>query len=150
MLFKLNILKLLNEKYGIVEEDLMSAEIEFVPAVKAVDIGLDRSMIGAYGHDDRVCAYPAIRAILDCGVPEQTVLTVLADKEETGSDGNTGLNSSFMRYFIADLAQAEGLEVRHVLSKSKCLSADVTAAYDPTYASAYEAEMPAMSITASA
>ena len=139
MLFKLNILKLLNEKYGIVEEDLMSAEIEFVPAVKAVDIGLDRSMIGAYGHDDRVCAYPAIRAILDCGVPEQTVLTVLADKEETGSDGNTGLNSSFMRYFIADLAQAEGLEVRHVLSKSKCLSADVTAAYDPTYASAYEA-----------
>lgn len=139
MLFKINIMKLLHEKYGIVEEDLISAEIEFVPAVKAVDIGIDRSMVGAYGHDDRVCAYPAIRAILDCGVPEQTVLTVLADKEETGSDGNTGLNSAFMRYFIADLSRAEGLEARHVLSRSKCLSADVTAAYDPTYASAYEA-----------
>ena len=138
--YKLNIMRLLNEKYGIVEADLISAEIEFVPAFKAVDIGFDRSLVGAYGHDDRVCAYPALEAILNCKNPVQTVVTVLTDKEETGSDGNTGLNSEYMRYFIADLAQAEGEEPRHVLSKSTCISADVTAAYDPHYASAYEAQ----------
>ena len=115
--YKLNIMRLLNEKYGIVEADLISAEIEFVPAFKAVDIGFDRSLVGAYGHDDRVCAYPALEAILNCKNPVQTVVTVLTDKEETGSDGNTGLNSEYMRYFIADLAQAEGEEPRHVLSK---------------------------------
>ena len=138
--YKLNIMRLLNEKYGIIEADLISAEIEFVPAFKAVDIGFDRSLVGAYGHDDRVCAYPALEAILNCKNPVQTVITVLTDKEETGSDGNTGLNSEYMRYFIADLAQAEGEEPRHVLSKSTCISADVTAAYDPHYASAYEAQ----------
>lgn len=138
--YKLNIMRLLNEKYGIVEADLISAEIEFVPAFKAVDIGFDRSLVGAYGHDDRVCAYPALEAILNCKNPVQTVVTVLTDKEETGSDGNTGLNSEYMRYFIADLAQAEGEEPRHVLSKSTCISADVTAAYDPHYASVYEAQ----------
>ncbi|WP_419196133.1 aminopeptidase [Caproiciproducens galactitolivorans] len=137
-LFKLNVMKLIHEKYGMTEEDFVSADIEFVPAFKARDIGIDRSMIGSYGHDDRVCAYPAIMAVLDSKVPESTVLTVLADKEEIGSEGNTGLNSQFMHYFIADLARAEGLEPQHVLSKSKCLSADVTAAYDPTYPSAYE------------
>lgn len=136
--YKLNIMRILNEKYGIVEADLMSAEIEFVPAFKATDIGFDRSLIGAYGHDDRVCAYPALEAILNCKTPVQTVVTVLTDKEETGSDGNTGLHSEYMRYFIADLAQAEGEEPRHVLSKSTCISADVTAAYDPNYASVYE------------
>ena len=133
-------MRLLNEKYGIIEADLISAEIEFVPAFKAVDIGFDRSLVGAYGHDDRVCAYPALEAILNCKNPVQTVVTVLTDKEETGSDGNTGLNSEYMRYFIADLAQAEGEEPRHVLSKSTCISADVTAAYDPHYASVYEAQ----------
>ena len=138
--YKLNIMKILNEKYGIVESDFISAEIEFVPAFKATDIGFDRSLIGAYGHDDRVCAYPALEAILNCKNPTQTVVTVLADKEEVGSSGNTGLHSEFMRYFIADLAQAEGEEPRHVLSKSTCISADVTAAYDPHYASAYEAQ----------
>ena len=138
-LVKLNVMRLLNEKYGITEEDFVSADIEFVPAFHAVDVGFDRSMIGAYGHDDRVCAYPAVMAALDVKVPEETCLTVLADREEVGSDGNTGLNSEFLRYFIADLAQAEGLEPRHVLSRSKCLSADVNAAFDPTYASAYEA-----------
>ena len=138
--YKLNVMRLLNEKYGVVEADLISAEIEFVPAFKAVDIGFDRSMIGAYGHDDRVCAYPALGAILACKNPVQTVVTVLADKEEVGSDGNTGLNSEFMRYFIADLAEAEGEVPRRVLSKSVCISADVTAAYDPHYASAYEAQ----------
>ncbi|QAT49511.1 aminopeptidase [Caproiciproducens sp. NJN-50] len=138
-LFKLNLMKILNEKYGMTEEDFVSADLELVPAFSAVDIGFDRSMIGAYGHDDRVCAYPALMAALHAKTPKNTVLTVLADKEEIGSDGNTGLNSQFMRYFIADLAEAEGLAVRHVLSRSKCLSADVTAAYDPTYPDVYEA-----------
>lgn len=137
-LFKLNIMKLLHEKYNIVEEDFISGEIEFVPAFQAVDVGFDSSMIGGYGHDDRVCAYPAMEAILHCEHPKHTVMTVLADKEEVGSDGNTGLNSSFLRYFIADLATMEGLEPHSVLTKSKCLSADVTAAFDPTYSSAYE------------
>ena len=137
-LFKLNIMNILHQQYGIVESDLISAEIEFVPAFKAVDIGFDRSMIGAYGHDDRVCAYPALEAIFKCKTPEYTSITVLADKEEIGSVGNTGLASEFLNYFVADLAAAEGLEARHVYSKSTCLSADVTAAYDPTYASAYE------------
>lgn len=138
--YKLNIMKILNEKYGVVESDFISAEIEFVPAFRSTDIGFDRSLIGAYGHDDRVCAYPALEAILKCENPTQTVVTVLADKEETGSCGNTGLASEFMRYFIADLAQADGEEPRHVLSKSTCISADVTAAYDPHYAGAYEAQ----------
>ena len=104
-----------------------------------MDIGFDRSMIGAYGHDDRVCAYPALEAIFDCGVPEYTAITVLADKEEIGSVGNTGLASEFLNYFIADLAGGEGWMAHHVFSQSTCLSADVTAAYDPTYASAFEA-----------
>ncbi len=137
--YKLNILKILNDRYGIEEEDLISAEIEFVPTLKASDIGFDRSMIGSYGHDDRVCAYPALMAMMNLEeIPDQTAVTVLTDKEETGSDGNTGLNSAYLAYFIEDLAQAEGLAVRHVLSKSKCLSADVTAALDPTYERAYE------------
>ena len=137
-LFKLNVMKIINEKYGMTEEDFVSADIEFVPAFKAVDIGFDRSMVGAYGNDDKVCAYPALMADLGTEKPENTTVTVLADREEIGSVGNTGLNSQFLQYFIADLAAAEGLEARHVLSRSKCLSADVTAAYDPTYADAYE------------
>lgn len=138
-LYKLNILNLLHEKYGIVEEDLISAEIEFVPAFKAADVGIDRSMVGAYGHDDRVCAYPAVEAILKCKPSNHTVITVLADKEEVGSIGNTGLASDFLRYFVTDLAEQDGLKGRHVLSNSSCLSADVTAAYDPNYASCFEA-----------
>ncbi len=136
--FKLNVMKILNEKYDIVEADLISAELEFVPAYKSSDVGFDRALIGAYGHDDRVCAYPATHALFDCGIPKNTSITVLADKEEVGSDGNTGLASEFLRYFIADLAAQEGLEARHVLSKSTCLSADVTAAFDPNFQSAYE------------
>ena len=138
-LVKLNILKLLNEKYGITEYDFLSAELELVPAFQVTDIGFDRSMIGGYGHDDRVCAYPALMAVLDQKIPDDTVITILTDKEETGSDGNTGLNSDYLRYFVADLAMQEGLEPRHVLSRSACLSADVNAAFDPTFASAYEA-----------
>ena len=137
-LVKLNILKLLNEKYGIVESDFLSAELEVVPAFKADDIGFDRSLIGSYGHDDRVCAYPAAMAAFDVEAPDYTVVSVLTDKEETGSDGNTGLQSSYLKYFIAYLAKANGLEVYQVLSKSECLSADVNSAYDPTFNSVFE------------
>lgn len=132
-LVKLNIMKLLNEKYGIVEKDFLSAELELVPAFPVCDIGFDRSLIGGYGHDDRVCAYPALQAILDCGTPEYTSITVLTDKEEVGSDGNTGLNSSYFKYFIEDLARLEGVEGRDVLRNSACLSADVNVGFDPTY-----------------
>ncbi|MEG2770136.1 MAG: aminopeptidase, partial [Oscillospiraceae bacterium] len=90
---KLYVLSLLNEKYGITERDFVRAEIEAVPSVKAVDVGFDRGLVGAYGHDDRVCAYTALMAELDKNAPEYTSLCVLTDKEETGSDGNTGLNS---------------------------------------------------------
>jgi len=132
-LVKLNILKLLNEKYGIVEEDFLSAELELVPAVKACDIGFDRSMIGAYGQDDRVCAYPALTAILDINNPQKTAITVLADKEETGSDGNTGLNSDFLRFIVYDLAKLQGGDGTVALRNSRCLSADVNAGIDPTF-----------------
>lgn len=138
-LVKLNIMKLLNEKYGITEADFLSAELEMVPAFKAADVGFDHSLIGAYGHDDRVCAYPSLMAALDYnGIPENTIITILADKEEIGSDGNTGMKSAFFRYFIADLAEMDGVSCRHALSQSKCLSADVNAAFDPTYSSVYD------------
>ena len=137
-LVKLNVLKLLNEKYGIKEADFLSAELEVVPAFKADDIGFDRGLVGSYGHDDRVCAYPAAMAAFDVENPEFTVLTVLTDKEETGSDGNTGLQSDYMKNFIAYLAKANGLDVFEVLSKSECLSADVNSAYDPTFNSVFE------------
>lgn len=130
---KLNIIHILNEKYGITESDFLSAELELVPAFKARDIGFDRSLIGAYGHDDKVCAYPAAQAIFSIENPEFTCLTVLTDKEEIGSDGNTGLNSSYMKYFISDLAVMGGEEPWRVLSASECLSADVNAAFDPTF-----------------
>ena len=97
-LVKLNILKLLNEKYGITETDFLSAELELVPAFKASDLGFDRSMVGSYGQDDRVCAYPALTAVLNVEKPKRTAVAILTDKEEIGSDGNTGLNSDFLRY----------------------------------------------------
>ena len=137
-LVKLNILKLINEKYGVTENDFISAELELVPAFPVRDIGFDRSMIGAYGHDDRVCAYPAMQALFALDVPEHTAVTVLADKEEIGSDGNTGLNSSYLKYFISDIAELEGLKGRHVLGKSECLSADVNACFDPTFPSVHD------------
>ena len=137
-LVKLNVLKLLNEKYGVKEADFLSAELEVVPAFKADDIGFDRGLIGSYGHDDRVCAYPAAMAAFSVDAPDYTAITVLTDKEETGSDGNTGLQSDYMKNFIAYLAKAEGLEVYQVLSKSECLSADVNSAYDPTFNSVFE------------
>ena len=137
-LVKLNILKILNEKYGIIESDFLSAELEVVPAFKADDIGFDRGLIGSYGHDDRVCAYPAAMAAFDVVDPDYTAITVLTDKEETGSDGNTGLQSAYLEYFINDLARANGIEGYRVLSKSECLSADVNSAYDPTFNSVFE------------
>ena len=135
---KLNILNILFQKYGITEADFLSAELEVVPAFKARDIGFDYSMVGAYGQDDRVCAYTALMAEIETEMPEYTTVTILADKEEVGSDGNTGLNSSFLNYFITDLAECFGYDGRTVLSNSKCLSADVNAAFDPTFPSAYE------------
>ena len=130
---KLNILKILNEKYGITEADFLSAELECVPAMKACDIGFDRSMIGAYGHDDRVCAYPAIKATFELGTPKTTAITILADKEETGSDGNTGMHSAWLKHFIYDLAKMQNCDMQKAVSNSRCLSADVNAAFDPTF-----------------
>ena len=132
-LVKLNILKLLNEKYGIVEDDFLSAELEIVPAFKACDIGLDRSMVGAYGQDDRVCAYPALTAVMDVKNPKKTAMAILADKEEVGSMGNTGLESDFLRYAIGDLAKMQGGDGTVAIRNSKCLSADVNAGLDPTF-----------------
>lgn len=137
-LVKLNILKLLNEKYDIVEDDFLSAELELVPACKASDIGFDRSMIGAYGQDDRVCAYPALTAILNVKNPQKTAAVILADKEEIGSDGNTGLNSDFLRFFIYDLAKMQNGDGTVALRNSRCLSADVNAAMDPTFQDVFE------------
>ena len=130
---KLNVLKLLNEKYGIIEEDFVSAELEVVPAFKAKNVGLDCGLIGAYGQDDRVCAYPALEAILDCDCPDYTAIAVLTDKEEIGSVGPTGLNSDYLRHFIESIADGEGVPAYDVIRNSKCLSADVTAAFDPTF-----------------
>ena len=109
---KLNILNILFEKYGMTEPDFLSAELEIVPAFKAKDVGLDRSMIGAYGHDARVCAYPAVTALLACGTPAYTAVTILADKEEIGSVGNTGMQAAYLRYFIDDLAAVFGEKLR--------------------------------------
>lgn len=132
-LVKLNILKLLNEKYGVTEADFLSAELEMVPAVKACDIGFDRSLIGAYGQDDRVCAYPALTAILDIENPKKTAVAILADKEEIGSMGNTGLESDFLKHVIGDLSKISSADHTVVLRHSRCLSADVNAATDPTF-----------------
>ena len=135
---KLNILNILFEKYGIIESDFLSAELDLVPAFQPRDIGFDRSLVGAYGHDDKVCAYPGVIAALEAEAPESTCITFLCDKEEIGSEGNTGMQSSFLNSFIEDLAEADGMAFRHVIAKSTCLSADVNAAYDPTFASAFE------------
>lgn len=140
---KLNILSILNKKYGIVEEDFQSAEIEIVPAQKARDVGFDKSMVGGYGQDDRVCAYPSLRAILDIGIPEKTAICLLTDKEEIGSMGNTGAQSSLLQDFLANLIALESeqyndLKLRSCLNKTKMLSADVNAAVDPNYDNVYE------------
>ncbi|MBE6793681.1 MAG: aminopeptidase [Ruminococcaceae bacterium] len=137
-LVKLNVMSILNEKYGITEQDFLSAELCLVPTYKTRDVGFDKSLLGGYGHDDKCCAYPAVMAAIDAKETEYTAITVLCDKEETGSDGNTGMQSDFLRYFIMDLAKSEGVADYQAISRSKCLSADVNAAFDPTYASAFE------------
>lgn len=136
---KLAVMQLLNEKYGITEDDFTSAELEAVPAVKATEIGLDRSMIGSYGHDDRVCGYAALKALLDLDkTPVKTAVCVLADKEEIGSDGVTGMQSAAFDTFMEDLCEAQGAALRVCLENSFCLSADVTAAYDPNFGEVFE------------
>jgi aspartyl aminopeptidase len=133
-LVKLAIMQILNEKYGIIEADLLSAELEAVPAFKARDIGFDRSLIGSYGQDDRVCAYTTLKALLDLTkTPKKTAVVILTDKEEVGSDGNTGLKSAYLKFFLADLAEMQGIALRTLLTNSKCLSADVNVAFDPTF-----------------
>ncbi len=135
---KYNILKLLNEKYDICEEDLLSSEIEVVPAYPARDIGFDRSMIGGYGQDDRVCAYTALRAITDINKPQKTAVCLLVDKEEVGSMGSTGMQSRHFENVMAKLCAMthkdyNDIILRDALSHSTCLSADVSAAFDPNY-----------------
>ena len=137
------VLKILKDKYGVEEEDFLSAELEIVPAGKARDVGFDRSMIISYGHDDRVCAYPSMQAVLDFeGVPAYTVCAILTDKEEIGSVGATGMNSRFFENVVAefaDLAGAKGdLALRRVLANSRMLSSDVSAGFDPNFAGAFE------------
>ena len=135
---KVAVLDLLYQKYGIVEEDFISAELAAVPAFRASDIGFDRSMIGAYGHDDRVCAYAVLAALLQLKVPERTAVCTLADKEEIGSEGVTGMQSTAFDTFMEDLCDGQGVPLRACFERSFCLSADVTAAYDPNFADVYE------------
>lgn len=130
---KLNLLRIMNEKYGIREEDFLSAELTAVPALKARDIGLDRSLIGGYGHDDRVCAYPEITALFDSTDTQKTVIAVLADKEEIGSCGVTGMQSEVFGDILQEICDAKGANYRIVKANSKCLSADVNAAFDPNF-----------------
>ena len=135
---KLNTMILLNEKYGITEKDFARAEIEIVPAYKSRDVGFDRSMIGAYGHDDRVDAYPALMAEIATKNPAFTTVCVLTDKEEIGSDGVTGMQSMYVFHFMQELCRTAGQDDIIAFRNSVCLSADVTAAYDPSWASAFE------------
>ena len=135
---KLAILDILNEKYGIVEADFISAELEVVPAFRACDIGFDRSLIGAYGQDDRVCAYACFAALMDTKRPVHTAVCMLADKEEIGSEGVTGMKSAAFDTFMSDLCDAQRVALKTCYEHSFCLSADVTAAYDPNFAEVYE------------
>ena len=131
------LLKILREKYDMSDEDFLSAELTLLPAGPARDYGIDRSMIMAYGHDDKICAYPAVRAIVDIDHPQKTLCCVLTDKEEVGSIGATGAESRFFENSVAEVMDAMGhyseLALRHVLQNSEMLSADVTAAFDPNY-----------------
>ena len=135
---KLAIMDLLNQKYGIVEEDFISAELSAVPAFRAVDIGFDRSLIGAYGHDDRVCGFAALAALFTLGTPARTAVCMLADKEEIGSEGVSGMRSAAFDTFMSDLCDAQRVTLKACYEKSFCLSADVTAAFDPNFADVYE------------
>ena len=135
---KLAILSLLNDMYGISEEDFLSAELVAVPAFDVCEIGLDRSLIGGYGHDDRVCAFAELQAILDVKDPERTCVCLLCDKEEIGSEGVSGMQSEAFDTFMADLCESQGVALRRCFEKSFCISADVTAAYDPIFPEVFE------------
>ena len=136
---KLAVMEILHEKYGIVEEDFISAELEVVPAFQAKDLGLDRSMIGAYGHDDRVCAYACLAGLLELpAVPTKTAVCMLADKEEIGSEGVSGMQSAAFDTFMSDLCDSQQTPLKRCYEASFCLSADVTSAYDPNFAEVYE------------
>lgn len=135
---KLNVLRLLNEKYGITEADFLSAELSAVPADKARDVGFDRAFIAAYGHDDRCCAYPAMTALFATESTEETVFVILADKEEIGSHGNTGMRCRLFVDLLDQVSLALGANPAAVRHSSRCLSADVNAAYDPNYPEVYE------------
>jgi len=130
---KLSILRILHERYGITEEDLLSAELTFVPAYPARDVGLDRSLIGAYGQDDRACAYAALRALFDIETPDKAAIVVLADKEETGSNGVSGMKSHAFECFVDDLCAKQDVKLTHSFANSFCLSMDVSNGYDPNY-----------------
>ncbi len=130
---KENVLKILNEKYGMEEADFLSAELSLVPAYKAKDIGFDRALIGAYGHDDRVCSYPAYTALFDTETPEHTIMVVLADKEEIGSEGVSGMQCAIFTDLINEIAASFGVSSAAVRAHSKCLSADVNAGFDPNF-----------------
>ena len=135
---KLNLLAILNEKYGITERDFITAELIAVPATRSREVGLDRSMIMAYGHDDRICAYPAYTALFDLEIPEHTCIAAFADKEEIGSEGVTGLRSDFLPHFLMDLCAIDGSDYIACCANSACLSSDVGGAFDPNFASAYD------------
>ncbi len=133
-LVKLHVMKLLNEKYGMVEEDFLSAELTVVPAGRCREVGLDRALLGAYGHDDRVCSYAQLEAIFDLDIPEKTAVCILADKEEIGSVGISGMQSQAFEYFMGVLCDAQGVNRDHCFANSFCLSADVSNAFDPNFA----------------
>ncbi len=140
---KLGVLNLLYEKYGITEEDFISAEIEAVPAEKARDVGFDRSMVGSYGQDDRICAYTSLMALLNAKSADKTAISLFLDKEEIGSDGNSGAKSNFLEDFMSDLLflngeKSDNRTLRKALIHSSCLSADVNAAMDPDYRDVHE------------
>ena len=135
---KLAVMDRLHEKYGITEDDFVSAELEAVPAADATDIGIDASLIGAYGHDDRVCAFAELAALLALDKPEKTAVCIFADKEEIGSEGVSGMQGDYFEYVMASLCHAQGVGLRECLAHSFCLSADVTAAYDPNFSEVYE------------
>ena len=132
-LVKLNIMKFLNEKYGIVEEDFLSAELNIVPAAKCREVGLDRSLISAYGHDDRVCAYAELEALFTIPTPTKTAVCIRADKEEIGSVGVTGMKSEYFEHFMGGLCDAQGVKLEDCFANSFCLSADVSNAFDPNF-----------------
>ena len=132
-LVKLNMMKMLNEKYGIIEADFLSAELNIVPAGRSREAGLDRSLIAAYGHDDRVCAYCELEALFTIPTPKKTAVCILADKEEIGSVGISGMQSAYFEHFMGGLCDAQGVKLSDCLAESFCLSADVSNAHDPNF-----------------